>query len=99
MVHMSSEPFAVAGTQVGLELFRLIADVIQNAPSLFETPNLRADFFRFPSEEQPGKDARWRGGRGHRGAGARPGEAGAFSGERQRGKTCRTADVFGSELV
>src|SRR5262249_27995710 len=83
----------------GSQAFGLVADVVEDAPAVFETTHLGPNLFGTTVKEEASEHFRRRGGRWNQCAGARPGQASAFARQGQARKTGAAADLFGRKLV
>src|SRR5262249_5157865 len=89
----------IVSTERGAERAGLVADAIQNAPAVFEAPQLGLDFVLFPFEEHLGEEPRWRVVGRHAGAGPRPRQPEPLTREGQAGEAGLAADLLGCELI
>ena len=93
------ELVTIIGAEIRSQRLRLVADIIKNAPPVFETPHLGLDFISLAFQEQSSKHLRRRNGRRQQRPGSCPRQPGPFTREAQAGETRLAATVIGRELV
>lgn len=93
------ELFAVADSDVRLQPLRLIANRVEHALTIFQSPSLSLDLVRPPLQKQFGEHARRPTLRRHRRSAVSPRQTKPLARQRQGGESRLAVQVFGRELI